>query len=125
VFREEDTRRKKVIPSGFEPETHRLEICCSIQLSYGTIFSIRKKKIQALFLNLLVGVAGFEPTTSPLSAGRDTVGYSCCNMYCKSDSLFLKDLILFSSFMASAFEGNSFEKMRVNGLYGLVDLLLP
>jgi hypothetical protein len=23
-----------VIPSGFEPETDRLEICCSIQLSY-------------------------------------------------------------------------------------------
>ena len=27
---------KKVIPSGFEPETHSLEGCCSIQLSYGT-----------------------------------------------------------------------------------------
>ena len=27
-----------VIPKGFEPLTHRLEICCSIQLSYGTIF---------------------------------------------------------------------------------------
>ncbi len=27
-----------VIPSGFEPETHSLEGCCSIQLSYGTIF---------------------------------------------------------------------------------------
>ena len=26
-----------VIPKGFEPLTHRLEICCSIQLSYGTI----------------------------------------------------------------------------------------
>ena len=25
-----------VIPQGFEPWTHRLEICCSIQLSYGT-----------------------------------------------------------------------------------------
>ncbi len=25
-----------VIPLGFEPKTHRLEICCSIQLSYGT-----------------------------------------------------------------------------------------
>ena len=28
---------KSVIPSGFEPETDRLEICCSIQLSYGTV----------------------------------------------------------------------------------------
>lgn len=27
----------KVIPAGFEPATDRLEICCSIQLSYGTI----------------------------------------------------------------------------------------
>jgi hypothetical protein len=26
----------KVIPIGFEPMTYRLEICCSIQLSYGT-----------------------------------------------------------------------------------------
>jgi hypothetical protein len=26
-----------VIPLGFEPKTYRLEICCSIQLSYGTI----------------------------------------------------------------------------------------
>ena len=25
-----------VIRSGFEPETHSLEGCCSIQLSYGT-----------------------------------------------------------------------------------------
>jgi hypothetical protein len=26
-----------VIPIGFEPMTYRLEICCSIQLSYGTM----------------------------------------------------------------------------------------
>jgi hypothetical protein len=26
-----------VIPPGFEPGTHSLEGCCSIQLSYGTI----------------------------------------------------------------------------------------
>ncbi len=30
-----------VIPTGFEPVTHRLEICCSIQLSYETML---KKK---------------------------------------------------------------------------------
>ncbi len=28
-----------VIPLGFEPRTHSLEGCCSIQLSYGTISS--------------------------------------------------------------------------------------
>ena len=27
----------QVIPLGFEPKTHSLEGCCSIQLSYGTI----------------------------------------------------------------------------------------
>lgn len=32
-----------VIPSGFEPETDRLEICCSIQLSYGTFLSLKFK----------------------------------------------------------------------------------
>ena len=26
-----------VNPAGFEPATHRLEICCSIQLSYGSV----------------------------------------------------------------------------------------
>ncbi len=58
-----------MIPSGFEPETDRLEICCSIQLSYGTF--IRKKKIQE-YLNLFVGVAGFEPTTFCSQSRRDT-----------------------------------------------------
>ena len=28
---------QSVIPAGFEPTTHSLEGCCSIQLSYGTI----------------------------------------------------------------------------------------
>ena len=28
---------KFVIPAGFQPTTHSLEGCCSIQLSYGTI----------------------------------------------------------------------------------------
>ena len=32
-------RLVKVIPSGFEPETHSLEGCCSIQLSYGTMLT--------------------------------------------------------------------------------------
>ncbi len=32
-----DLQNLLVIPSGFEPETHSLEGCCSIQLSYGTI----------------------------------------------------------------------------------------
>ena len=28
---------ESVIPAGFEPTTHSLEGCCSIQLSYGTL----------------------------------------------------------------------------------------
>ena len=31
-----------VIPAGFEPTTHSLEGCCSIQLSYGTGFLLLK-----------------------------------------------------------------------------------
>jgi hypothetical protein len=41
-----------VVPAGFEPTTHRLEICCSIQLSYGTN------------VNTGVGVGRFELPTS-------------------------------------------------------------
>jgi len=36
-----------VIPIGFEPMTHSLEGCCSIQLSYGT-GKIRKHEISFL-----------------------------------------------------------------------------
>ena len=32
---------KFVIPAGFEPTTHSLEGCCSIQLSYGTLPVLR------------------------------------------------------------------------------------
>ena len=39
-----------VIRSGFEPETHSLEGCCSIQLSYRTIISI----IEELFYSQLI-----------------------------------------------------------------------
>ena len=35
-----------VIPAGFEPTTHSLEGCCSIQLSYGTL--LRRKIIYSL-----------------------------------------------------------------------------
>ncbi len=36
-FVDADLFSKAVIPTGFEPVTHSLEDCCSIQLSYGTI----------------------------------------------------------------------------------------
>ena len=43
-----------VIPAGFEPTTHSLEGCCSIQLSYGTDTTVDKifcaAKLRHLFL---------------------------------------------------------------------------
>ena len=42
-----------VIPSGFEPETHSLEGCCSIQLSYGTPFFKVDAKV-LLFFGIIV-----------------------------------------------------------------------
>ena len=36
-----------VIPLGFEPKTHSLEGCCSIQLSYGTITFASAKIVKA------------------------------------------------------------------------------
>lgn len=38
-------RDKMAHPSGFEPETYRLEIGCSIQLSYGCISLEVKRKV--------------------------------------------------------------------------------
>ena len=71
-----------VIPKGFEPLTHRLEICCSIQLSYGTISTIVTHNITKLDVlkkphlhetnGVCVGVAGFEPTTFCSQSRRDT-----------------------------------------------------
>ncbi len=37
-----------VIRLGFEPKTHSLEGCCSIQLSYRTIINVRSCKIKAI-----------------------------------------------------------------------------
>ena len=45
-----------VIPAGFEPTTHSLEGCCSIQLSYGTItlshIGLLRRKIK-LFISFI------------------------------------------------------------------------
>ena len=35
---------RRVIRSGFEPETHSLEGCCSIQLSYQTVLRLQSYK---------------------------------------------------------------------------------
>lgn len=40
----EQTGIKFVIPTGVEPVTHSLEGCCSIQLSYGTLFFAISRK---------------------------------------------------------------------------------
>ncbi len=41
---------QNVIPLGFEPKTHSLEGCCSIQLSYGTRYHFGvKPKISCKF----------------------------------------------------------------------------
>ena len=48
-------------PFGFEPKTDYLEGSCSIQLSYGVENGEN-----------IVGVAGFEPTTSWSQTRRDT-----------------------------------------------------
>ena len=62
-----------VIPTGFEPVTYRLEICCSIQLSYRTIFHLNQKNPTASGRRIFfVGVAGFEPTTFCSQSRRDT-----------------------------------------------------
>ena len=37
-------KRIFVIPPGFEPGTHSLEGCCSIQLSYGTLRDCKDSK---------------------------------------------------------------------------------
>ena len=39
-----------VIRSGFEPETHSLEGCCSIQLSYQTIVLNRLQRYEINFI---------------------------------------------------------------------------
>ena len=73
-----------VIPFGFEPKTYCLEGSCSIQLSYGTYFSIqllvcritrrqklREQKKRGWLLIPYVGAAGFEPATSWSQTRRD------------------------------------------------------
>ena len=42
----------EVIPFGFEPKTDRLEICCSIQLSYGTIALFSRCKYAKIYTKL-------------------------------------------------------------------------
>ena len=41
-----------VIPLGFEPKTHSLEGCCSIQLSYGTILLELRLQSYNIFLGM-------------------------------------------------------------------------
>lgn len=54
IFHYQRVLNIKVIPEGLEPSTHRLEICCSIQLSYGTDFRLAKviKILEMQFFSL-------------------------------------------------------------------------
>ncbi len=63
---------ESVIPAGFEPTTHSLEGCCSIQLSYGTI------------LNICIGLSKHQSLKSSLDNIRR--GYTRLNrsLRCKS-----------------------------------------
>src|SRR5947207_15593065 len=60
VQRSGETFQKELVsPAGFEPATHSLEGCCSVQLSYGERCGLAR----------LVGARGFEPPT-PCSQSR-------------------------------------------------------
>ncbi len=72
-----------VIPLGFEPKTHSLEGCCSIQLSYGTVrLTVRGARprgkglqIYDFSLNLhhfLLSLHGFMKITEAIFAGSST-----------------------------------------------------
>ncbi len=45
-----------VIPDGFEPSTHSLEGCCSIQLSYGTNYIYSRTAISAILFKKIEGL---------------------------------------------------------------------
>ena len=62
-----------MIPSGFEPETHSLEGCCSIQLSYGTIILLKavqryKKSLQLQNFFYVAEKSLLIPTSYPLNS---------------------------------------------------------
>ncbi len=53
-----------VIPPGFEPGTHSLEGCCSIQLSYGTVPLFGGTKVQIIFYLASRNFSTLSNTTS-------------------------------------------------------------
>ena len=59
-----------VIPSGFEPDTHSLEGCCSIQLSYGTKGDAKI----ILFYKVLSGTGAREELELLVEGGGEAVG---------------------------------------------------
>ena len=68
---------ESVIPAGFEPTTHSLEGCCSIQLSYGTIAKTPQRgicgaKIRLLFLLSKRNFHFFLLSTKVIAAGSNT-----------------------------------------------------
>ena len=63
--------RQQMRPAGFEPATHSLEGCCSIQLSYGRSSLVHSKPRTMLFCRA-IGAPGFEPGTSCSQSRRAT-----------------------------------------------------
>ena len=77
-----------VIPSGFEPETHSLEGCCSIQLSYGTVrldsfVGLRPPRNDRVSAWGLLGMTGYRPAASTAFPERECKGKQFFrNNYC-------------------------------------------
>lgn len=66
-----------MIRAGLKPATHRLEVCCSIQLSYRTfhcLFRIFHAEWAGYFKNFLI-MKNYSSRTARLSAGTKVIHF--------------------------------------------------